>query len=242
MPQSSRCKEFFLPHRARTRRTGDAATAQQPLPGGLAPTTHKHDKLNNALHIGVGGWVVIGLAGPVLIAAPCVLAFITSYYTPTIGFSCRTLTYILYLFFQVWLMVYWPSTTGAQPAPAVLQCREAQKCSEVRGLALQHLVRLWLRRRYVHRRRRQPFYSFWASFATANATPHRELGPGQLHARHLDQQRLHDLFCTGVLAWNRRGLHRMLSVFCFAAWRYQRHSRVAFVWATKDVLEWKDII
>jgi hypothetical protein len=42
-----------------------------------------------------------------LMVLPFVLAFITSYYTPTIGLACRSLTFLLYFVFQVWLGMIW---------------------------------------------------------------------------------------------------------------------------------------
>jgi hypothetical protein len=57
--------------------------------------------------IGIFGWVVIILTASILVAIPFVLAYMTSYYTPTIGISCRTLTLLLSFLFQACLTVLW---------------------------------------------------------------------------------------------------------------------------------------
>jgi len=52
-----------------------------------------------------GTWIVLGTL--VFIAVPFVLAFITSFYTPTIGLSCRTFTFVLYFALQFLLALVW---------------------------------------------------------------------------------------------------------------------------------------
>src|SRR5215471_1116746 len=52
-------------------------------------------------------WVFLILATLVLLAAPFVLAFLTSFYTPTVGLSCRSLTFLIYFCSQVWLSLIW---------------------------------------------------------------------------------------------------------------------------------------
>lgn len=52
-----------------------------------------------------GGFLVLTLS--VLIIVPFVLAYVTSFYTPTIGLSCRTFTFVLYFVFQALLAIVW---------------------------------------------------------------------------------------------------------------------------------------
>ncbi len=52
-------------------------------------------------------WVWLLLHAAVLNVLPFVLAYLTSYYTPTIGLSCRSITFLLYFLFQIWLSAIW---------------------------------------------------------------------------------------------------------------------------------------
>jgi len=57
----------------------------------------------------VGGfqWIFLLLTASILIVIPFVLAYVTSFYTPTIGLSCRTFTFVLYFVFQSLLTMVW---------------------------------------------------------------------------------------------------------------------------------------
>ncbi|KAH0556923.1 hypothetical protein GP486_005291 [Trichoglossum hirsutum] len=50
--------------------------------------------------------IVVGL-GLFLEAVPFILAFLTSFYTPQVGLSCRSFTFLLYFFCQVWTTTIW---------------------------------------------------------------------------------------------------------------------------------------
>lgn len=52
-------------------------------------------------------WIFLLLTASVLIVIPFVLAYVTSFYTPTIGLSCRTFTFVLYFVFQSLLTILW---------------------------------------------------------------------------------------------------------------------------------------
>ncbi|KAF2689103.1 hypothetical protein K458DRAFT_123851 [Lentithecium fluviatile CBS 122367] len=52
-------------------------------------------------------WIFLLLTASVLIVIPFVLAYVTSFYTPTIGLSCRTFTFVLYFVFQSLLTMLW---------------------------------------------------------------------------------------------------------------------------------------
>ncbi len=65
----------------------------------------RHDK--GEFHFDLWDWISLINITIVLMVLPFVLAFITSYYTPTVGLSCRTFTFLLYFVFQVCLGVIW---------------------------------------------------------------------------------------------------------------------------------------
>ena len=52
-------------------------------------------------------WVVVGLLSYSLILTPSVLAFLTSYFTPIVGLSCRSMTVLVYMLCQLYLTVLW---------------------------------------------------------------------------------------------------------------------------------------
>ncbi|KAH8899982.1 hypothetical protein GQ53DRAFT_816019 [Thozetella sp. PMI_491] len=52
-------------------------------------------------------WIRLLFFGSFLIICPFVLAFLTSYYTPHLGLSCRSTTFMVYFCFQVWLSALW---------------------------------------------------------------------------------------------------------------------------------------
>ena len=52
-------------------------------------------------------WIKIAVSAGSLVIIPSVLAFLTSYHTPKIGMSCRSMTFLLYMLSQLWLIVLW---------------------------------------------------------------------------------------------------------------------------------------
>jgi hypothetical protein len=56
---------------------------------------------------GIINWVMLVVVALALMAIPFILAFLTSYFTPTVGLSCRTFTFLLYFSFQIWLSLIW---------------------------------------------------------------------------------------------------------------------------------------
>lgn len=63
-------------------------------------------------------WIELLLIDIILLLIPFVLAFLTSYYTPAIGLSCRTFTFLLYFCFQILLSIVWAwDFPHAQPSP-----------------------------------------------------------------------------------------------------------------------------
>ena len=52
-------------------------------------------------------WVFTYLVFALLLAVPFVLAFLTAYFTPLLGVSCRSLTFLIYFCSQLWLCLGW---------------------------------------------------------------------------------------------------------------------------------------
>jgi hypothetical protein len=52
-------------------------------------------------------WIVAALLTLALVTVPVLLAFLTSYFTPNIGVSCRSLTFLVYFFTQFLQLVLW---------------------------------------------------------------------------------------------------------------------------------------
>lgn len=55
----------------------------------------------------IDNWMVIGNLAWCLIVVPSLLAFLTSYYTPRRGLSCRSMTFLAYMLCQFWLIALW---------------------------------------------------------------------------------------------------------------------------------------
>lgn len=65
------------------------------------------DDLSAKVKLGLGDWMVIGFFSYSLLLFPSVLAFLTSFYTPPVGLSCRSMTFLLYMICQFYLTVLW---------------------------------------------------------------------------------------------------------------------------------------
>ena len=62
---------------------------------------------HKAINMGIGGWATIVGFAALLIVVPSFLACLTAYHTPKVGMSCRSLTFLLYMLCQLWLIVLW---------------------------------------------------------------------------------------------------------------------------------------
>jgi hypothetical protein len=65
----------------------------------------RHNK--GEFHFDLWDWIWMVNITIGLMVLPFVLAFLTSYYTPTVGVSCRTFTFLLYFIFQICLGTIW---------------------------------------------------------------------------------------------------------------------------------------
>ncbi len=65
----------------------------------------RHNK--GEFHFDLWDWIWMVNITIGLVVLPFVLAFLTSYYTPTVGISCRTFTFLMYFIFQICLSTIW---------------------------------------------------------------------------------------------------------------------------------------
>ena len=54
-----------------------------------------------------GDWIFVASMAYGLILIPSLLAFLTSFYTPLVTLSCRSMTLLIYMLCQLWLMALW---------------------------------------------------------------------------------------------------------------------------------------
>ena len=75
----------------------------------LQQTHHRSsaDRFKDKIEIGFQDWVTIFLFAFALIVIPSTLAFLTSFYTPRIGLSCRSMTFLVYMICQFTLILLW---------------------------------------------------------------------------------------------------------------------------------------
>ena len=63
--------------------------------------------LHTVLRMTAGDWGIVSVIAYSLIVTPVVLAFLTAYYTVTVGLSCRSFTVLLYCICQACLLGLW---------------------------------------------------------------------------------------------------------------------------------------
>ena len=65
------------------------------------------DGLKAKLEMTLGDWMVVGFFSYSLLGIPSVLAFLTSFFTPLVGLSCRSMTFLVYMLCQLYLTLLW---------------------------------------------------------------------------------------------------------------------------------------
>jgi len=65
------------------------------------------DTLKKKITIGFSDWISIFMLAYALVVLPSTLAFLTSFYTPAVGLSCRSMTFLIYMLCQFCLMLLW---------------------------------------------------------------------------------------------------------------------------------------
>jgi hypothetical protein len=79
---------------------------RRPLRLPLNHVRHQKWRFDN-FNVGFMDWAYIIVVALVLMATPFILAFLTSFYTPTVGLSCRSLTFLMYFVFQFLVSLVW---------------------------------------------------------------------------------------------------------------------------------------
>ena len=95
----SRYHPAWIWDRGRSKRIWALRTCRE---GHTAP-----EQLRSRLSMSFNDWTTIAVCAGLLIVIPSVLAFLTSFYTPKVGLSCRSMTFLLYMLCQLWLCALW---------------------------------------------------------------------------------------------------------------------------------------
>lgn len=89
----SRYRPAWIWARGRCKKIWIEKLIHEARPGGL----------REKLTMRPGDWAIIGISAYSLILIPSALAFLTSYYTPKVGLSCRSMTFLIYMICQICL-------------------------------------------------------------------------------------------------------------------------------------------
>ena len=95
----SRYHPASLWNRGRSKRTWALRTIHH------SPRAPEH--LEKSLAMGFDDWATVAACAGLLIGTPSILAFVTSYLTPQVGLSCRSMTFLVYVLCQMWLVMLW---------------------------------------------------------------------------------------------------------------------------------------
>ncbi|KAH8879373.1 hypothetical protein GQ53DRAFT_849690 [Thozetella sp. PMI_491] len=193
-------------------------------------------RLQDVPSLGLIGWAFLVFEAIIIIIIPCVLAFITSYFTPAVGLSCRTLTFVIYFAFQFWLTCLWAIDfenivhsrlyAGKSGCPSVFSiaivfgfcgsafCAVAGTIMQIMGV-------------YRNCKCNIPL-SAWASGDFSFAISSNSAAMIYYAKRYW--------LATGVASI------AQLLVFCYSGWWYQRHWRQRFNKVVKDVLDVRDVL
>jgi hypothetical protein len=63
--------------------------------------------LQSAINFSIFDWAKMLIITTTLIFVPFILAFLTSFYTPTVGLSCRSMTFLIYFLAQIGQVALW---------------------------------------------------------------------------------------------------------------------------------------
>jgi hypothetical protein len=106
------------------------ATSQPSSAASPSPTPELQlAKLKSDINFSFLDWVQMLLITTTIISIPFILAFLTSYFTPTVGLSCRSMTFLVYFVAQMGHVALWVwvlscsnvDTNGALHSPAHLR-------------------------------------------------------------------------------------------------------------------------
>ncbi|MCJ1228940.1 hypothetical protein MMC12_005604 [Toensbergia leucococca] len=104
----SRYKPAWMWFRGRSKKIWMDRSCQDNPTGvpNQAPDKNKA-QLKLRLTMSVGDWMIVAAYAYILIIIPSTLGFLTAYYTPEVGLSCRSMTFLIYLLSQLWLIMLW---------------------------------------------------------------------------------------------------------------------------------------
>ncbi len=185
--------------------------------------------LANVPLLGIVGWTSLILTAAVLIIIPWVLAYITSYYTPTVGLSCRTFTFVLYFLFQLLLTVLWFADFHRDRHYRLRENNGWPSwfcCLIIFGFvgsAFTAIAGTFMQILGVYRNCKCDLpMSVW----------------GDQSYKFLISTNSADQIYYAQLYWLGTGVASiiLLIVFCYLGWWYQRHWRLRFTKVVKDVL------
>ena len=95
----SRYRPAWIWHRGRSKKIWVERISHEPS---IAP-----HMLGEDIRMRIGDWMVVALCGYALILFPSILALLISYHTPEVGLSCRSMTFLVYMLSQLWLIALW---------------------------------------------------------------------------------------------------------------------------------------
>jgi len=179
--------------------------------------------------MGTLDWVGLVFTAFALIAIPLILAYLTSYYTPVIGLSCRTFTFILYFIFQAWLSALWLfDFRFAEQTPLLNEAGWPTPFGVATvlgfaGAAFTAITGTFLQLLGV-------FRNCKCSIPMANWADGR--------FRYVVSTNTPDMIYYAKQYWMPTGVASIviLLVFCYLGWMYQRRWRNRFLNAARDVL------
>jgi hypothetical protein len=103
-------RAFLLDETEAAIKVKSATTSKSPAgpdPKQSPKPTRQLAKLQSAINFSVLDWAQMLIITTALIFAPFILAFLTSFYTPTVGLSCRSMTFLVYFLAQMGLVTLW---------------------------------------------------------------------------------------------------------------------------------------
>jgi hypothetical protein len=115
-------RAFLLDETETASKIESELTSKSPIKQTARPTSQL-TKLQPAINFTILDWAQMLLITTAIIFAPFILAFLTSFYTPTVGLSCRSLTFLTYFLAQLGLVALWVwvlSTTTVCPTSGAI--------------------------------------------------------------------------------------------------------------------------
>ncbi|KAK9778449.1 hypothetical protein SCAR479_04851 [Seiridium cardinale] len=100
--------------------------------------------IDEELRMSFSDWIRSWAGAVFLLLVPCLLAVLTSYHTPRVGFACRSLTHLVYFSTQVPLMTIWLAHTWLEVRVAEQVQSYTSQCHGTERLRKSMKVLLWI--------------------------------------------------------------------------------------------------